>query len=140
MPNVSYRRHLPVAAGLVGMMLAAPASAQVQRLSVSTSGVQANAGSDQPAIDHSGRVVAFRSGATNLVPGDTNGASDIFVRDRDADGDGIFDEPDAVATTRVSVATGGAQADAGSEQPALSAAPSARAIPSGMTISIHPAK
>jgi len=121
MPNVSYRRHLPVAAGLVGMMLAAPASAQVQRLSVSTSGVQANAGSDQPAIDHSGRVVAFRSGATNLVPGDTNGASDIFVRDRDADGDGIFDEPDAVATTRVSVATGGAQADAGSEQPALGA-------------------
>ena len=65
--------------------------------------------------------VAFRSAASNLVAGDTNGAVDIFVRDRDADADGIFDEPGAVATTRVSVATGGGQADAASEQPALGA-------------------
>ena len=34
-----------------------------------------------PAISDDGRVVAFESGATNLVPNDTNGAYDHFVRD-----------------------------------------------------------
>lgn len=34
-----------------------------------------------PAISDDGRVVAFESGATNLVPNDTNGAYDTFVRD-----------------------------------------------------------
>ena len=38
-------------------------------------------GSRRSAPD--GRYVAFSSAATNLVPGDTNGAEDIFVRDRD---------------------------------------------------------
>ena len=49
-----------------------------------------------------GRYVAFRSGASNLVAGDANGAFDVFVRDRDTDGDGIFDEPGAVRTQIVS--------------------------------------
>ncbi|MFI5077582.1 MAG: hypothetical protein ACHQRO_09585, partial [Vicinamibacteria bacterium] len=121
MPVVSRRSRLPLAAGLAWLVLAVPAWAQVQRLSLSTAGVQADGGGDQPAIDHSGRVVAFRSFSTNLVGDDTNGASDIFVRDRDADADGVLDEPGAVVTTRVSVASGGAQANAGSEQPALGA-------------------
>ena len=121
MPVVSRRSRLPLAAGLVWLVMAAPAWAQVQRLSLSTSGVQADAGGDQPAIDHSGRVVAFRSFSTNLVGDDTNGASDIFVRDRDADADGVLEEPGAVVTTRVCVASGGAQANAGCEQPALGA-------------------
>ena len=38
--------------------------------------------SDCPAISADGRFVAFNSDATNLVPGDTNGARDVFVRDR----------------------------------------------------------
>ncbi len=28
-----------------------------------------------------GRIVAFTSDATNLVPGDTNGVADVFLRD-----------------------------------------------------------
>lgn len=50
-----------------------------------------------------GQYVAFSSSAGNLVEGDTNGRTDIFVRDRHR---GI--------TTRVSVAADGSQADAAS--------------------------
>ena len=34
-----------------------------------------------PSISADGRYVAFASWASNLVPGDTNGISDVFVRD-----------------------------------------------------------
>ena len=51
------------------------------RVSVSTAGAQANGPSDSPSISYDGRWVAFRSAATNLVAGDTNGQSDIFLRD-----------------------------------------------------------
>ena len=37
--------------------------------------------STEPAISAGGRYVAFTSGATNLVTGDLNRASDVFVRD-----------------------------------------------------------
>jgi hypothetical protein len=40
--------------------------------------------SDAPANSAVGRFVAFLSYASNLVPGDTNGAQDVFVRDRKA--------------------------------------------------------
>ena len=53
--------------------------------------------------------MAFSSAASNLVPGDTNDTADVFVHDRDADGDGVFDEPGAIATLRVSVSRSGAQ-------------------------------
>ena len=33
-----------------------------------------------PAISADGRFVAFESYASNLVPGDTNDAYDVFVR------------------------------------------------------------
>src|SRR5439155_24289212 len=52
----------------------------------------------------------FTSEATNLVPGDTNGPSDVFVRDRAAG-----------TTERISVSTGGAQGDSGSGGARLSA-------------------
>ncbi|GAB7051529.1 hypothetical protein [Catenuloplanes indicus] len=38
--------------------------------------------SRDPAIGLSGRCVVWASGATTLVPGDTNASYDIFVRDR----------------------------------------------------------
>ena len=69
-----------------------------------------------PAISGDGRFVAFASAATNLVADDTNGLTDIFLRDRDTDADGIFDEAGAVATTRLSVGPGGVQSD-GEHQP-----------------------
>ena len=52
------------------------------RLSVNSAGVQANADSFTPAISGDGRWVAFVSDATNLVPHDTNGGTDVFLHDR----------------------------------------------------------
>lgn len=47
-------------------------------------------------IDASGRFVAFTSEASNLVAGDSNARDDVFMRDRDSDDNGIFDEPGGV--------------------------------------------
>ena len=51
-----------------------------RRVSVSSGGAQGNDNSFGPAISADGRFVAFGSSASNLVPGDTNGATDVFVR------------------------------------------------------------
>ena len=45
-------------------------------------GTQASGFSTPPRISANGRFVAFAAFATNLVPGDTNGTLDVFVRDR----------------------------------------------------------
>ncbi len=65
------------------------------------------------AISADGRFVTFISFATDLVANDnTAGFPDVFLRDRDVSGDGTFDTPGDVATTRVSVDTSGtAEAD-----------------------------
>ena len=54
----------------------------VERISLSPSGAQANNNSGPATISANGRFVAFSSLASNLVAGDTNGVSDVFVRDR----------------------------------------------------------
>jgi hypothetical protein len=41
-----------------------------------------NDSSDSPDISADGRFIAYRSAATNIVPGDVNGVSDIFLFDR----------------------------------------------------------
>jgi Tol biopolymer transport system component len=79
------------------------------RVSVSTSGGQANGGSDSPAISADGRYVAFSSSATNLVTGDTNGKQDVFVRDLVVN-----------TTTRVSIGNAG-QGNDRSFTPSISA-------------------
>ncbi len=79
-----------------------------ERVSVSSDGAQGNG--SEPSISTDGRFVAFGSAATNLVAEDTNAKSDVFVRDRTND-----------TTERVSVATGGAEGDAGSVAPSISA-------------------
>lgn len=81
------------------------------RVSVHTDGTQATGYSAWSSISATGRYVAFASDATNLVSGDTNGKRDVFVRDRDTDGDGVLDEPGAVSTTRVSVRSDGTEAN-----------------------------
>ncbi len=86
------------------------ASGQMTRISVATDGSEATAPSQDVAISADGNVVAFVSAATDLITGDTNDQKDVFVRDRQAG-----------TTTRVSVATGGAETSAGSGQPVLSA-------------------
>jgi Tol biopolymer transport system component len=61
---------------------------RTQRVSVSSSGAQAKAGPNPDGgsaalgISANGRYVLFRSDASNLVPGDTNGKMDAFVCDR----------------------------------------------------------
>jgi len=50
-------------------------------VSVGLGGLAANGFSSEPAISGDGRYVAFSSTATNLVIGDTNRSSDVFVRD-----------------------------------------------------------
>lgn len=51
-------------------------------VSVSSTGVAADTGAAfAPALSADGRYVAFCSGSTNLVSGDTNGVVDVFVRD-----------------------------------------------------------
>ncbi len=80
------------------------------RASISTTGVQGDGTSSHAALSADGRFVAFESAASNLVDGDTNGQPDIFVRDRQSG-----------STERVSVAADGAQANAGSHLPAISA-------------------
>jgi Tol biopolymer transport system component len=52
------------------------------RVSVDSNGNQADSESHYPSISADGRYVVFESFASNLVPGDTNGAWDIFLRDR----------------------------------------------------------
>jgi hypothetical protein len=55
---------------------------RVERVSVSSDGVQGNSGSIGASISADGRYVAFASLADNLVPGDSNGKADIFVAER----------------------------------------------------------
>ena len=58
-----------------------------ERVNVSTTGEQANTnGGEQGAsISGDGRYVVFSSNATNLVPGDTTGNGNVFLRDREAE-------------------------------------------------------
>ena len=44
--------------------------------------VQTDNVSDSPDISGDGRFIAYRSAASNLVPGDTNGVPDVFLYDR----------------------------------------------------------
>jgi hypothetical protein len=59
-------------------------SGTTERISVSTSGMQASSAVSHPttSISADGRVVAFDSDASNLVAADANGVIDAFVRDR----------------------------------------------------------
>jgi Tol biopolymer transport system component len=82
-----------------------------ERVTVSSTGEQITDGQiDWPfGISGDGRYVVFSSNADNLVLGDTNHASDIFLRDRQTG-----------QTRRVSLAADGAQADSDSLDPTIS--------------------
>jgi Tol biopolymer transport system component len=82
------------------------AAEQTARISVLPDGSEPlypgkfNGYSAKPSISKDGNLVVFVSNSGDLVPGDTNGTQDVFVKNRSTK-----------AVTRVSVATGGAQAD-----------------------------
>lgn len=83
------------------------------RVSVDSLGKEGNGESPSlnspPAISKDGRYAVFSSTASNLVTGDTNSVSDIFLHDRELG-----------STTRVSVSGSGAQANGASDLPAIS--------------------
>ncbi|MEO3794751.1 S8 family serine peptidase [Nonomuraea sp. B10E15] len=81
-----------------------------ERISVSSDGVQGDGISGAPAFSADGRLAVFVSDATNLVPGDTNGRADVFLRDLQAG-----------TTERISVAQDGSQAADQSREPSISA-------------------
>jgi Tol biopolymer transport system component len=76
------------------------------RVSVDSAGVEGDGDSDSVAISADGRFVAFASLADNFVANDANDKYDVFVHDRDPDGNGVFDEGNGT-TTLVSVAMDG---------------------------------
>ncbi|MDQ1500555.1 MAG: hypothetical protein QOI86_3895, partial [Actinomycetota bacterium] len=80
------------------------------RVSVGSDGAQINSDAFEPSISGDGRYVAFATDAANVVPGDTNGASDVFVHDRQTG-----------RTALVSATGDGHPSDRGSSSPALSA-------------------
>jgi len=86
------------------------ASGTTTRVSVSSTGLEANNESQTPAVSADARYVAFASLASNLVLNDTNNAVDVFVRDTLAG-----------TTLRVSVDSSGAQAFGVSVDPEISA-------------------
>lgn len=73
-------------------------------------GFQGNGPSYKPALSADGRYVVFESLADNLIPNDTNGAADIFLRDRHTN-----------QIVRVNVSANGSQANDDSHSPAISA-------------------
>ena len=81
----------------------------LQLISATPAGASGNAVSLEPAISDNGNFVAFRSGASNLVPEDTNARLDIFVRNVSAG-----------TTERVSVASDSSQANQNSFEPDIS--------------------
>jgi hypothetical protein len=87
-------------------------NASTERVSVDSFGNQADShsGAGTPSMSADGRYVVFDSVAHNLVPGDTNNTTDVFLRDRQNG-----------STTRVSVGLGGAQGDGSSDSPQISA-------------------
>jgi hypothetical protein len=78
-------------------------------ISIGMGGASGAGQSRDPYISLNGRFVAFESEAPDLVPGDTNGAWDVFVRDRLRG-----------TTERVSVRSDGTQGGAASRDPAIS--------------------
>jgi Tol biopolymer transport system component len=104
--------------GSPGVAVGAAAGGTTVRVSVSTTGAQGDQYADGPALSGNGRFIAFHASSANLVPGDTNGVEDVFVRDRRS---GV--------TRRVSVTSKGLQGNAASAEPAIS--------PDGRFVAFH---
>lgn len=96
--------------GHLDIFLEDRASGTLERITHGVDGNSPDFGSIRPAISADGRRIAFQSSATNLVPGDTNGVSDIFLYDRDTR-----------QTTLVSAGLDGEPASGASQYPSISA-------------------
>jgi len=94
----------------LGALPAWGATAGTRRVSIATGGGEGGKGSYQPSITADGRFVAFSSEAPDLVAGDDNSTTDVFVRNLRTG-----------RTRRVSISTGGAQGSDRSYGPSISA-------------------
>ncbi|MFA6002373.1 MAG: calcium-binding protein, partial [Thermoleophilia bacterium] len=83
---------------------------ETKRISTDAAGAQGDRESRHPSISADGRFIAFNSGASNIVPGDTNGVADIFVKDTRTG-----------AVAQASSSAGGERGDNNSDFPAISA-------------------
>lgn len=94
----------------IGVYIHDRQSGETHRVSRAFDGGQEDDYSNRPSISGDGNQVAFQSDSTNLIEGDTNGATDIFVANLSSG-----------AKIRVSVASDGQQANAPSRNPEISA-------------------
>jgi Tol biopolymer transport system component len=99
-----------VANGVTNVFVRDLAAGVTTCVSLDSGGAPGNDNSFAPSISADGRYVAFASNASNLVSGDTNAASDVFVRDTQT---GV--------TRRVSVAPDGTEGNGPSGYPCISA-------------------
>jgi Tol biopolymer transport system component len=109
-------------AGVSQVFLRDRQTGAIEIISVNPSGNPGNAGSTGGTISADGRYVAFVSNAFDLVPGDVNGFSDIFVRDRQTG-----------TTELLHVAIGGTQGNEQMYVPVISADGSAVAFQTAAT-------
>ena len=80
-----------------------------KRINLAANGNQANGSSDLGDISDDGRYISYTSDASNLVPDDSNGQSDIFVYDLTTN-----------STQRINLANNGTQANGDSSSSSLS--------------------
>jgi Tol biopolymer transport system component len=99
-----------LALGCASSSAAANRLGSTERVSVGAAGAEPDGQSYWPSVSADGRYVTFASEADNLVPDDTNGVRDVFVRDRLTG-----------TTERASVATDGSEGGAPSGYPQISA-------------------
>lgn len=83
--------------------------ATITRISTATDGTPGNGYPDSAVVSSDGRYVVFNSTATNLVTGDTNNSSDIFLKD-------VY----TGSMTRISTASDETQSNDDSYKPAIS--------------------
>ena len=96
--------------GVIDIFIHDRDTGKTELVSVSSNGTQANRASGNPWVSDDGRYVTFASDATNLVSGDKNGKTDVFVRDRKTG-----------TTSRASVSSSEKEGNGDSTAPAISA-------------------
>jgi Tol biopolymer transport system component len=89
-------------------------------ISIQDDGSKLDYHSFSPSISPDGRFVAYSTSANFTTLNDWNFHSDVFVHDRDPDGNGVFDEGNAV-TAIVSLDPNGNPGDGDSQFPSISA-------------------
>jgi Tol biopolymer transport system component len=96
------------------------AAGTLKRMSIRADGTQSIGAHWHPDLSPDGRFIVFSSDATGLVTPSTTGRH-IYLRDRDTDVDGIFDEPGAVSLELISVSGSGQRATGECGLPSVSA-------------------